>query len=200
VTYAFLPGFHLAARRDLAYLVNRSGGGQMFGLLDGFKYRSEVIVEIHAILKFVPELKSLLKTTPKLKSVINELRKMRMPELEAAAHLSLVVIERVISNIPAENLALTLQQLDEKKDDWFRWFAKSSQAIMKGASNYPKGMPILTIALGHAFWYLGFAVRENRLSEQAYKTFIGDVAGMLRGKSVDERRVDRLMNALEGHV
>lgn len=42
----------------------------MFGF--GLKYRSEVIVEIHAILKLVPKLGSLLNTIPTLKGAIKK--------------------------------------------------------------------------------------------------------------------------------
>jgi hypothetical protein len=43
----------------------------MFGLFDGAKYRSDVIVEIHAILKLVPELKSVLAAIPTLNGAIS---------------------------------------------------------------------------------------------------------------------------------
>jgi hypothetical protein len=47
----------------------------------------------------------------------------------------------------------------------------------------PRGMPKLAVVLGFAFWHLGVAVRENKLSETCYQNFVRDVVGMLRGKS-----------------
>ena len=41
----------------------------------------------------------------------------------------------------------------------------------------------LTFALGCAFWYLGHAVRENRLPEMVYREVLTDVIGMLQGKT-----------------
>ena len=99
-------------------------------------------------------------------------------------------------DISAETRLLTLQQLDQKKDDMFRWFAKPAQAMLKGQAEHPKETPNLAIALGFAFWYLGFAVREHRLSEHAYQVFVEDVIGMLRGQSQSERRSNRLGGVL----
>jgi hypothetical protein len=100
----------------------------MFGLLDGFKYRSEVMVQIHAILKFVPELGQLLKTFPTVKLAINQLRKEKMPAAEAASS-SLLVIERAVANIPRETRALTLQQLKDSADNEFRFFSEIAGAL-----------------------------------------------------------------------
>src|SRR5580700_11934898 len=64
-------------------------------------------------------------------------------------------------------------------DDHFRWFARYAQAIMKNETpEHPEAMPNLTVVLGFAFWYLGVAVRENRLSEGFYQVFVGDVLGL----------------------
>ena len=60
-----------------------SRGRKMFGWT-GFKYRTEVIVNIHSILFFIPELKKLLKTFPKLKQAAGDFRKAGKTELEAA--------------------------------------------------------------------------------------------------------------------
>jgi hypothetical protein len=66
------------------------------------------------------------------------------------------------------------------------------QAIKKGEwSGYPAGMPLLTIVLGHAMWYLDFAEREGRLSAQTHKTFVAHVGGMLLGKLPEERAAIR---------
>ena len=92
----------------------------MFGLFHGFKYRNEVITQIHAILMLVPRLKSL--TSP-LKDAINEYRKENTPEMEAAVWLSLGVIENLMVSIPQDTRLLTVQYLNEKKDGNFRWFA-----------------------------------------------------------------------------
>lgn len=48
----------------------------------GFKYRTEVIVNIHSILFFVPELKKLLKTFPKLSKQSVILEKQEKPSLK----------------------------------------------------------------------------------------------------------------------
>ena len=81
-------------------------------------------MRIHAILKLIPQLGDLLKTFPGRNDAINEFRKKKTPEIEAAAWLSLVVIEKVMLEIPAETRLLTLQQLDHKKDDSFVGSAK----------------------------------------------------------------------------
>ena len=62
--------------------------------LDRLKYRSEVIVQIHAILKLMPALTQLLETFPALKSTINELRKQKMPPQKLLVPLRVLVIER----------------------------------------------------------------------------------------------------------
>jgi len=161
----------------------------MFGLFHGFKYRNEVITQIHAILMLVPRLKSL--TSP-LKDAINEYRKENTPEIEAAVWLSLVVIENLMVSVPPDKRLLTLQYLNEKKDDNFRWFANYAQAVTANQKpEHPEDMPNLAAVLGFAFWYLLDAVRVNKLSEKCCRTFIVDMVGMLRGKSQDERRSDR---------
>jgi hypothetical protein len=168
----------------------------MFGLLDGFKYRSEVMVQIHAILKFVPELGQLLKTFPTVKLAINQLRKEKMPAAEAASS-SLLVIERAVANIPRETRALTLQQLKDSADNEFRFFSEIAGALSEGkTSAYPEGMPILTMALGFSLWYLGYLLREGQISQQACNTYMGDVAGMLLGKSDEDRLKHRLHLAM----
>jgi hypothetical protein len=169
----------------------------MFGLFDAFKYRTEVTVQIHAILKLVPQLGSLLRTFPSLRQSINEFRKTKIPEIEAAAWMSLLVIERIMVSVPQEIRLLTLRYLDEKSEDMFRWFAKYGKAVISNEiPEHPKGMPNLTSILGFAFWYFGVAVRENRLSEECYQIFVGDVIGMLRGRSQDERKANRLHHAI----
>jgi len=57
-------------------------------------------------------------------------------------------------------------------------------------------MPNLAAVLGHAFWYLLHAVRENKLSEKCCRTFSLDVVGMPQGKSQNERLADRLREQL----
>ena len=74
----------------------------------------------------VPHLKSL--TSP-LNDAINEYRKENTPEIEAAVWLSLVVIENLMVSVPPDTRLLTLQYLNEKKDDNFRWFANYAQAV-----------------------------------------------------------------------
>jgi len=74
----------------------------------------------------VPHLKSL--TSP-LNDAINEYRKENTPEIEAAVWLSLVVIENLMVSVPPDKRLLTLQYLNEKKDDNFRWFANYAQAV-----------------------------------------------------------------------
>lgn len=169
----------------------------MFGLFNGVKYRGDVTVEIYAILKLVPQLKSVLNTFPNLNDTISGLRKEKMPAIEAAAHLSLLVIERLMQPASPDIRMLTLRYLDESADDGFRRFARYYQAVSTNQTpECPAGMPNLAPVLGLAFWYLGVAARENGLSEQCYRMFVGDVIGMLRGKTQDERRRDRLTNML----
>jgi hypothetical protein len=159
----------------------------MFG---GFRYRTEVTVEIHAILMLVPKLGDLLKTIPELKVTMNELRRTGVQELEAASSVSLLVIEKLIRSVPRETLALTFQQLLQKRDNFFAWFAPQPEA------DHSKDLPLLTMVLGHAFWYLGVALQQNNLSEQTYRVFVGDVLGMLQGKSEEQRGRDRLAAVL----
>jgi hypothetical protein len=157
----------------------------MFGWR-GFKYRTEVIVNIHSILIFVPRLKELLKTFPNLRRASGEYRKAGVSELEAAAYLSLVVLESVLLLVPKDDIALTLQQLAQLKSNRFRRFR--DQAAAKNGNGLSEMLP-LTFALGFAFWYLGNAVRENKFQEMAYQTFVRDVVGMLQVKSPEERQI-----------
>ncbi len=158
----------------------------MFG---GLKYRSEVNVQIGSILMLVPQLNSLVLP---LKDSINEFRKAKTPEMEAAVWLSLVLIEHLMLSIPADTRLLTLQYLNEKKDDDFCWFARYGQAVMNNQQpERPEDMPNLAAVLGFAFSYLIRAVRENKLSEKSFRIFALDVVGMLRGKSQNERLSDR---------
>src|SRR5215475_2048521 len=148
----------------------------MFGLFNGIKYRNEVTTQIHAILMLVPHLKSL--TSP-LKDTINEYRKENTAEIEAAVWLSLVVIENLMVSVPPDKRLLTLQYLNEKKDDNFRWFADYAQAVTANQKpEHPEDMPNLAAVLGFAFWYLLDFVRENKLSESVFRTFIQDVIRM----------------------
>jgi hypothetical protein len=150
----------------------------MFGLFDGIKYRNEVTTQIHAILMLMPHLKSL--TSP-LKDSINAYRKEKTSEMEAAVWLSLVVIENQMASIPPDTRLLTLQYLNEKKDDNFRWFANYAQAVTANQKpQHLEDMPNLAAVLGFAFWYLLDAVRQNKLSDNVFRTFIHEVVGMLR--------------------
>ena len=163
----------------------------MFG---GIKYRSEVTVEVHAILILVAELKSL---TRPLQDRINEFRKAKTPEMEAAVWLSLIVIENLMVSIPPDTRLLALRYLNEKKADNFQWFAGYDQAVMANQEpERPEDMPNLATVLGFSFWYLGHAVRENKLSVKCYRTFCLDVVGMLQGKSQNERLADRIREQL----
>ena len=153
----------------------------MFGWT-GFKYRTQVIVDIHSILIFVPELKKLLKTFPNLRRSAGEFRKLGKTELEAAAYLSVVVLESVLAHVREADRNQTLAQLTRFENDRFRWFR--DQLASEGgmpAKAMTEVLP-LTFALGSAFWYLGHSVRENRLSETVYREFLTDVVGMLQGK------------------
>jgi hypothetical protein len=154
----------------------------MFGWT-GFKYRTQVIVDIHSILFFVPELKKLLKTFPNLRRAAGDFRKAGKAELEAAAYLSVVVLESVLPLVPEDGRNQTLAQLTRFESDRFRWFrdqlANESGMPTKAMTEV---LP-LTFALGSAFWYLGHSVRENRLSESVYREFLTDVVGMLQGKA-----------------
>jgi hypothetical protein len=162
----------------------------MFGLFDGgVKYRSEVTVEIHAILMLMPELKSLLASMPALKGMINDFRKENMPAMEAAAWASLLIIENVMQSVQQDARLLALRYLDAAADDEFRHFARYYQALVANQNpQRPPNMPNLVPVLGFAFWYLGVAVHRNRFSDAAYCLFVGDVVGMLQGKSQTERR------------
>jgi len=71
----------------------------MFSLPGALRYRSEVMVQLHAILKFMPELAQLLQTFPTLKTTIKELRKQKMPAGEAACSLSVLLIERAVATV-----------------------------------------------------------------------------------------------------
>ena len=168
-------------------------GAPMFGLLNGFKYRREVLVQTHAILNFVPELAGLLKTFPTLKNTIKQLRKEGVPEAEAASLISLLVLERVMVQTSMQDRTLTLGQLREHADDEFRFFSQLARGLSdEQGSEYPEGMPILTMATGFSLWYIGFLFREKQLSQRACDVYMADLAGMLLGKSDEERRRHRL--------
>jgi hypothetical protein len=93
-----------------------------------------------------------------------------------------------VREVPPDARLLTLRYLDEKKDDEFRWFASLHQQLTANQPvDKPKDMPNLAPALGFAFWYLGLAVRENKLSVLGFRTFVLDVIAMLEGKSENER-------------
>jgi hypothetical protein len=171
----------------------------MLGLFDGVKYRSEVTVEIHAILKLMPELKKLLDSMPALKGMITGFRKENMPAMEAAALASLLVIENVMQSVPQNARLLALRYLEDGADDEFRQFARYYQALVANQNpSRPTDMPNLVPVLGFAFWYLGAAVRENKCSDTTYRLFVGDVVGILQGKSQAERRENRMKNTLLG--
>jgi hypothetical protein len=163
----------------------------MFG---GIKYRSEVNAQICSILMLVPEVNSLVRP---LKDSVSEFRNAKTPEMEAAVLLSLVLIENLVRHVPPDARLLTLQYLNEKKDDDFRWFARYGQASATNQQpERPEDMPNLTAALGFAFWYVLHALRENKLSERCFRTFSLDVVGMLQGKSRNERLADRAREQL----
>jgi hypothetical protein len=95
--------------------------------------------------------------------------------------------------VPEHGRNEALAELTRFENDPFRWF--------RDQLAFESGMPVtaidrsatltkamtevlpLTFALGSAFWYLGHSVRENRLSEMAYRDFLTDVVGMLQGKT-----------------
>jgi hypothetical protein len=167
----------------------------MFGLFDGEKYRSEVTVEIHAILMLMPELKNLLASMPALKGMINGFREENMPAMEAAAWVSLLIIENVMQSVQQDARLLALRYLDAAADDEFRHFARYYQALVANQNpRRPPNMPNLVPVLGFAFWYLGVAVHRKRFSDATYRLFVGDVVGMLQGKSQAERRKNWTMN------
>ncbi|WP_027575686.1 hypothetical protein [Bradyrhizobium sp. WSM1743] len=153
----------------------------MFGWA-GFKYQTDVIVNIHSILHFVPELKKLLKTFPKLKQAAGDFRKAGRSELEAAAYLSVVVLESVLAHVPEDDRNQTLAELFRFEGDRFHWF-RDQLANESGTASISTEVLPLTFALGFAFWYLGHSVRENRLPEMVYREFLTDVVGILQGKT-----------------
>jgi hypothetical protein len=169
----------------------------MLGFWRDFKYRTEVIVQIHAILMFVPELKKLINMLPGLSRTTKEAKKANSTEAETAAALSLVIIEQFIDHVPQDTRQLTLQWLNEYSDNSFFQFALWGKALKENSPEYPKGMPNLTLAIGHAFWYVGNLARDNKLPDTTYKIFIVDVANMLQGASEDKRRGDRLRVVLD---
>jgi hypothetical protein len=163
----------------------------MFGL-DRLKYRSEVTVQINAILKLMPALTQLLETFPTLKSTINELRKQKMPPAEAASSLSVLVIERAVAEIPDQARLLTLEQLKQNADNEFRLFSQIAQELAEDKLGvYPEEMSNLTVALGFSLWYVGCLVREGQLSQQACDLYMADIAGLLLGNSDEQRRQHR---------
>jgi hypothetical protein len=169
----------------------------MFSLLGALRYRSEVMVQLHAILKFMPELAQLLQTFPTLKTTINELRKQKMPAGEAACSLSVLLIERALATVPHQIRALTLEQLKQNADNEFRFFRQFADELEEGKRDaLAEEMPNLTMVLGFSLWYLGFLVREGQLSQQACDLYMADVAGLLLGKSDEERRQHRFRIAM----
>jgi hypothetical protein len=168
----------------------------MFSFFESFKYRSEVLVGVHSILFMVPALKAVLNTFPSRNKGIKEFKKSQTPPLEAAVYVSMVVLEKLMDAAPLQTRSVVLQQLEEKSDDAFRWFAHVGEGIKNGTLPYPEGTIPLTMVLGFAMWYLGFAERDGKLSAQAHKTFLADVGGMLRGRSSEERARLRLQVAL----
>jgi hypothetical protein len=168
----------------------------MFGL-DGREYRSEVVVQIHAILKLMPALGQLLQTFP-LKSTINELRIEKMAPAEAACSLSVLVIERAIATIPEQARLLTLEQLKEQADNEFHLFSQIARDLAdEKLTNLPHGISNLTVALGFSLWYLGHLARERQLSQQACDVYMADIAGLLLGNSDEQRRQYRLRIAMK---
>jgi hypothetical protein len=153
----------------------------MFGWT-GFKYRNQVIIDIHSILIFVPELKKLLKTFPKLRRAAGDFGKAGKTELEAAVYLSLVVLESVLAHVPEHGRNETLAELTRFENDRFRWFRDQLANESGTAAKASEVLP-LTFALGCAFWYLGHSVHESRLPEMVYREFLTDVVGMLQGKT-----------------
>jgi hypothetical protein len=174
------------------------GAGFMFGLFDGIKYRSAVVVQIHTILILVPQLKSVLNTFPTLNHTISSLRKENISELEAAARLSLLVVERLMEPASPDSRLLILQYLNKGVNDGFQQSLRFYKAVKEEnrEPEHPAGMPVLAPVLGFACWYLHRAVLENNLSEQCFQIFVGDIIGMLQGTSQNERRKNRVMNAL----
>ena len=169
----------------------------MFSLLGGFKYRSEVMVQLHAILKLMPELDQLLQTVPTLKATIKDLRKENMPATEAACSISVLVIERAVATVPQQSRALTLEQLKQNADDEFQFFRRVAHELAEEKPDAsPEGMINLTMALGFSLWYLGLLVREGQLSQRACDLYMADVAGLLLGKSDEERRQHRFRIAM----
>ena len=173
----------------------------MLDLFDGVKYRREVTVDIHAILKLMPGLKKLLDSMPGLKEMITGFRKENVPAMEAAALASLLVIENVMQSVPQNERLLAFRYLEAAADDEFRQFARYYQALVANQNlPHPTDMPNLVPVLGFTFWYLGAAVRENKCSDTTYRLFVGDVVGMLQGKSQAERREERMKNTLIGSL
>jgi hypothetical protein len=164
----------------------------MFSFLKNRKYRADVLVQIHAILIMVPELSALLKTMPALDRLFDDLKGAQKSPLEAAVYASMLVLERLLNEVPLEKRADALRELSAPRDEGLRYFARVGQEVKKGdTSGWPKGAPFLALAIGHAIWYLDFREREGELSRQARKLFLADVGGMLQGKPPEERATIR---------
>jgi hypothetical protein len=167
----------------------------MFGLWDGLKYRSETMVQVHTILILVPKLKDMLRTLP-LGRAIRKLRKMKASPIEAATAISIQVLEKFMYAVPKEFRELALQQVHERSADDFVWFREYyDQVILRRTQEHPKGMPILTVALGFAFWVVGNAAHEGKISQDHYKIFIDEIVGVLRGVPPKERSNRRILEA-----
>lgn len=172
----------------------------MFSFFKNFKYRSEVMVGVHSILFMVPNLKIVLSTVPRLEIAISEFKKLQKPPLEAAIYISMIVLEKLIDEVPLQTRSVVLQQLGENREDAFRWFGQTGEGIKRGDLDYPVGILPFTMVVGFAIWFSGYAERDGKLSAQAHKIFLADVCGMLLGNSSAELAKARVEGAVHDNL
>ena len=155
-------------------------GRDLFGGWRRRRYRDEVVAELHAILHFVQDRERMLRSLGSLDKAITELEQNRATELEAAIVLSLLAIERLARHIPQEARDTVIRQLDELGGDHYRRFRDVARPLGAVTTKSLDETQILTLVAGFAFWYLGAATRENRLSQSAYDHFVAGVTILLQ--------------------
>ena len=152
----------------------------MFGRWRRRRYRNEVMAELHAILHFVQDRERLLRSLGSLDKAITELEQNRATELEAAIVLSLLALERLAQHIPQEARNTVVRQLAELGSDHHRRFRDMARPLGTVKTESLDETQRLTLVAGFAFWYLGAATRENRLSQTAYDHFVAGVTNLLQ--------------------
>ena len=150
------------------------------------KYQNAVNLEAWTILARVRNTHAFFGTHPTIDELVDSATSVERADLtptELAARISLIILERAISNVTRQIRLSIIEILHEDKEDNFQAYSPAGRSMCNAADWI--NIPELTPILGFAMNYLCLQERRGKLSTLNKTHFFADVASLLLGKPLD---------------